>query len=270
MTKPLLTGCIKNDTDKSWKTFNYLLEKVSLDDKIGYLYVVDIEFDLTNATREQKVYNEIYPPMIEKQKVIDPCERSVYHLLEQYVEGEKDKPLAYRATAKACATMLQKRFFPMYLEHLAFIIKRAGWNVTKIHSHLRFEQKTFKKKFILINQKSRQNSKNDIEKDFYKLMNNQNFGYDCQNNLDNCQFVPIFDEIKEMTYLKRYYNYFDPRVSKFVTADLIREKIEEKFNENLLLLDKEDKFYPTKLNLLKAERLSSLEAADNFEKKKRK
>lgn len=73
-----------------------------------------------------------------------------------------------------------------------------------------------------------------------------------------------------MTYLKRYYNYFDPRVSKFVTADLIREKIEEKFNENLLLLDKEDKFYPTKLNLLKAERLSSLEAADNFEKKKRK
>ena len=73
-----------------------------------------------------------------------------------------------------------------------------------------------------------------------------------------------------MTYLKRYYNYFDPRVSKFVTADLIREKIEEKFNENLLLLDKEDKFYPTKLNLLKAERLSSLEAANNFEKKKRK
>ena len=122
----------------------------------------------------------------------------------------------------------------------------------------------------MINQKSRQNSKNDIEKDFYKLMNNQNFGYDCQNNLDNCQFVPIFDEIKEMTYLKRYYNYFNPRVSKFVTADLIREKIEEKFNENLLLLDKEDKFYPTKLNLLKAERLSSLEAADNFEKKKRK
>ena len=133
MTKPLLTGCIKNDSDISWKTFNYLVEKVSLDDKIGYLYVVDIEFDLANATPEQKVYNEIYPPIIEKQKVIYPCECSVYHLLEKYVEGEKDKPLAYRATAKAYATVLQKRFFPMYLEHLAFIIKRAGWNVTKIH-----------------------------------------------------------------------------------------------------------------------------------------
>ena len=32
---------------------------------------------------------------------------------------------------------------------------------------------------------------------------------------------------------------------------------------------KEDKFYPIKLNSLKTERLSSLEAADNFEKKKR-
>ena len=54
----------------------------------------------------------------------------------------------------------------MYLEDLAFCIKRAEWKVTKIHSHLTFEQKRFKRKFILMNQKSRQESKNDIEKDF--------------------------------------------------------------------------------------------------------
>ena len=46
-----------------------------------------------------------------------------------------------------------------------------------------------------MNQKSRQNAKNSIEKDFFKLMNNANFGYDCRNNLDNCQFIPIFDEM---------------------------------------------------------------------------
>ena len=45
MTKPLLTGFIKNDDDISWKTFNYLIEKVDLEDKIGHLFVVDIEFD---------------------------------------------------------------------------------------------------------------------------------------------------------------------------------------------------------------------------------
>ena len=31
-----------------------------------------------------------------------------------------------------------------------------------------------------MNQKSRQESKNSIEKDFYKLMNKSNFEYDCR------------------------------------------------------------------------------------------
>ena len=89
----------------------------------------------------------------------------------------------------------------MYLEHLAFVIKRPGWKVTKIDAHLTFEQKRFKKKFILMNQKSRQKSKNYIEKGFYKSMNNSNFGYDCRNNLDNSKVVPIFDEFKEIITL---------------------------------------------------------------------
>ena len=50
---------------------------------------------------------------------------------------------------------------------LVFVIKRAGWKVTKIHAHLTFEQKRFKQKIILMNQKSRQELKNNIEKDFY-------------------------------------------------------------------------------------------------------
>ena len=46
----------------------------------------------------------------------------------------------------------------MYLEDLLFCIKLAGWKVTKLHAHLTFEQKRFKQKFILMNQKSRQKS----------------------------------------------------------------------------------------------------------------
>ena len=270
MTKPLPTGCIKDGNDLSWETFNILLEKVDFEDEIGHLFVVDIMFDLKNATKRQLVYNGIYPPIIEKKKIIDPCERSVFQLLEQYKEGDNDNPLAYRATSKAHATMLKKKFIPMYLEHLAFVIKRAGWKVTKIHAHLTFEQKRFKKKFILMNQKSRQESKNNIEKDFYKLMNNSNLGYDCQNNLDNCKFVPIFDEFKEITYIGRYWNFFDSRISQFVTTDLIKEDIEKKYDNKLIKLDKEDKFYAIKLNTINDQRLSDLEAAENFEKKKKK
>ena len=57
---------------------------------------------------------------------------------------------------------VEKKIIPMYLEHLAFVIKRTGWKVTQIHAHLTFEQKRFKKKFILMNQKSRQESENNI------------------------------------------------------------------------------------------------------------
>ena len=153
------------------------------------MYIVDIEFDFKNAT----AYNEIYPVIIEKQKIIDPCERSAFQLIEQFVVGENG-PKAYRSTAKAHANLFKKNFLLMYFEDLAFCIKRAGWKVTKIHAHLTFEQKRFKQKFILMNQKSQQESNNSVEKDFYKLINNSNFGYDCRNNLDNWKFVPIFDE----------------------------------------------------------------------------
>ena len=85
MTKSLPTGGIKDNSDLSWKTFNLLLERVSLEDRIGHLYIVDTEFDTKNASEKILAYNEVYPPIIEKQKVIDPCERSTYQLLEQFV-----------------------------------------------------------------------------------------------------------------------------------------------------------------------------------------
>ena len=158
----------------------------------------------------------------------------------------------------------------MYLEDLAFCIKRAGWKVTKIYSHLTFEQARFKRKFVLMNQKSRQQSKNDIEKDFFKLMNNSNFGYDCTNNIDNCHFVPIFDEIGESTYINRYYNIFDLKLSEFVTGDLLKADVEKEFNNKLMRLNKDDKFYEIKLQTLKNERLNDLESAEKFKQETKK
>ena len=120
-----------------------------------------------------------------------------------------------------------------------------------------------------MNQRSRQNAKKSIEKDSYKLMNNSNFGYDCCNNLDNCQFVPIFDELQEITYLKRCYNYFDSKVSSFVSSDLIRQEIEEKYNDLLMKLSKHDKYYEINLSTLNTEQSEYLEAAEDFDEKKK-
>ena len=115
----------------------------------------------------------------------------------------------------------------MYLEDLVFCAKRAGWKVTKIYPHLTFEQSRFKKTFILMNQKSRQESKNSVEKDFYKLINNSNFWYDCRNNIYNCKFVPIFDKHNEITFINNYHNIFDQKFSQFVTSDLVKHKLKK-------------------------------------------
>ena len=42
VTKPLPTGCIKENKNFSWVNFNILIESVDLTDKIGHLFVVDI------------------------------------------------------------------------------------------------------------------------------------------------------------------------------------------------------------------------------------
>ena len=121
-----------------------------------------------------------------------------------------------------------------------------------------------------MNQKSRQLSKNNVEKDFYKLMNNWNFWYDCRNNLDNCKFVPIFDEFREVTFVNWYHNILDQKVSQFVISDLLKQQIEENCNNKLMKLDNEDRFYEIKLETLKTERLSSIEAAEKVDHNKRK
>ena len=98
----------------------------------------------------------------------------------------------------------------------------------KIYSHYAFKQARLKRKFVLMNQKSRQNAKNAVKKDFFKLMNNANFGFDCRNNANNTKFEPIIDETNEISYIKKYYNLFDNnKVSEFVNSDVLQQQIEQ-------------------------------------------
>ena len=52
----------------------------------------------------------------------------------------------------------------------------------------------------------------------------------------------IFDKLKETTYIKKYYNFFDPKISKFVTPDLIAQGIEGKYNDDIIKIPTGDKF----------------------------
>ena len=112
--------------------------------------------------------------------------------------NDQDTLNSYKTTAKTHVTMDKKTAILLYTEHLHLLISRYGWRITKIKGPYTFEQSKFKKEFVIMNQVSRQNSQTDDEKDFYKLMNNTNFDYDCCNNADNCYFQPVYDEIEEL------------------------------------------------------------------------
>ena len=167
--------------------------------------------------------------------------------------------------------MLSKKFIPLYLKEIKFGVLRCGWKVTKLHKHYYFDQERCKKNFILMNQKARQEATDKVESNFCKLLNNANFGYDCRNNLDNCNFEPIMDEIRELDFIKRYHsNLCDASIRPFVTSRVLSEDIQERYNNERQLIKEDDKFFAAKIRSLENCRHAETEAFEAFKRKEKK
>lgn len=54
-----------------------------------------------------------------------------------------------------------------------------------------------------MNQDASQQAESSVDRDFYKPMNKSNFGIDCRNNIGNCKFEAIYDEIGEINFIKK-------------------------------------------------------------------
>ena len=67
VTKPLPHGCIKKQENvPSILEINKILDRVSHEDNIGHLFIVDFKF--YNINEKTLLSNEIYPPIFEKVK----------------------------------------------------------------------------------------------------------------------------------------------------------------------------------------------------------
>ena len=97
-----------------------------------------------------------------------------------------------------------------------------------------------------MNQVSRQKAKTKAEKDFYKFMNNSNLGYNCRNNIDNCKFKPIFDDVEEIAYIQKYSSLFEDLYKDFFCPDLMLMQIENNYNNELIKINQNDLFTDTK------------------------
>ena len=76
MTKPLQTGGIKKlKKIPSLKEFDLIIQGILDEDKIGHLFVIDIEFSEKNTDEKQLFFNKIYTPTFFEKSFI--CQRKV-------------------------------------------------------------------------------------------------------------------------------------------------------------------------------------------------
>ena len=157
---PLVLG--KNLMSQIWKKFHVLLETVNLEDKRSFFC-----WRHTFRWKNKKTLMHIkdYCPMLKQRNCLTawPVWKIDFPTFRNYNERKEQAQYFIFSTYLQNTGKHFRKNIPFYLEHIYFLVKRAGWLDTKI-SYM-FDQQPFKKIFV-INQKSKQEVKGDIEKRF--------------------------------------------------------------------------------------------------------
>ena len=84
---------------------------------------------------------------------------------------------------------------------------QLGIKIDKVHKILTFDEKDFLKECIDLNTELRKNSKNDLEKDLFKLMNNAIFGKIMENVLNKSNIKLINNDPENLLKLIKEPNF---------------------------------------------------------------
>ena len=101
-------------------------------------------------------------------------------------------------------------------------------------------------------------------------MNNANFGFDCRNNANNLKFELLIDEINELTYIKKYYNLFDNKISGFVNTEILENNINQEFDKKIALIKDDNPFKNARIAGLENEKETSIDSLNCLKTKEKK
>ena len=122
-----------------------------------------------------------------------------------------------------------------------------------------------------MNQKSRQAATSSVEKDFFKLLNNSNFGIDCLNNIDNCILESIYDNLGEISHIKKFTTIFnDDTCRDFFSPEHMKKEIIQTFLGKIFALDKNEPTYDARKEYFENKMDEELDAVESFVKNKNK
>ena len=101
-------------------------------------------------------------------------------------------------------------------------------------------------------------------------MDNSNFEIDCRNNISNFKFEPIYDEIGEISFIKKYENIFgNEKYEDFTCIERMHEEIQQIFNEKPLPLDPNDSTFEARKYSINIERAENFEALESMNEHKK-
>ena len=137
-------------------------------DKRGYLLEIDVEY----PKELHENYNEL-PFLTERMKI---------GRMEKLVPNLKDK-----------------KGYVVHIKALDQALKH-GLKLKKVHWVIEFQQSRWMKVYIMLNTRLRKDAKNELEKDFFKLMNNSVVGKTMEN-------IRNHKDMKLVTSYKKYLKY---------------------------------------------------------------
>lgn len=110
-----------------------------------------------------------------------------------------------------------------------------------------------------------------VEKSSYKLLNNSNFGNDCRNNINNCILEPLYDDLNETSYIKKFTTIFDDGTFRyFFSPEHLWEEVIQNCLGKTIALNKNDTTYEATKEYYENTMEEELDAIESFKKGKRK
>ena len=93
---------------------------------------------------------------------------------------------------------------------------------------------------------------------------------DCRSNIDNRTLEPIYDEISEIAFIKKYDNIFDnEKYFQFSDANIMMEEVNEKYHKLIFELDKSNPTYLARKCYSESKREEDLNSIKAMEEKKK-